>query len=234
MLRRFETYGFAPHATADDIEELARVLRRAGLYIPEVLDSAVGRNRSGVGVDLVWEHAYADPEAYARYMRHPYHICVLDRYLLPEAPECITASRRELALGLLGYEVDGAPFRRSHGIRRVVAMKAAPDASPEHLEAFLGRCNMRATSVPELRVSIAAPNRMGLEWFPDGWTHLWEQAYDDEAAMTVAAAGESEFLASGPIVEWVELWYVIETDASGAPTGDRAAGVAGASGGPPR
>ena len=64
-------------------------------------------------MDLIWEHAYEDADAYAWYMRQPYHICILDRYLLPEAPECITASRRELKLGLMGYEIDGAPFRRT-------------------------------------------------------------------------------------------------------------------------
>ena len=68
MLRRLETYGFHPSTTPEQIDELARVLRRTGWFIPEVLDSAVGRNRSDAGVDLVWEHAYESPDAYARYM----------------------------------------------------------------------------------------------------------------------------------------------------------------------
>jgi hypothetical protein len=87
MLRRLETYGFRADTTPEQVDDLARVLRRTGWFIPEVLDSAVGRNRSSAGVDLVWEHSYESPEAYARYMCHPYHICILDRYLLPEAPE---------------------------------------------------------------------------------------------------------------------------------------------------
>src|SRR5215211_4276054 len=149
MLRRFETYSFAA-GTRDVQEELARVLRRAGVFIPEVLDSAVGHNRSDAGVDLVWEHAYADPTAYARYMCHPFHICILDRYLLPEAPECITASRPELGLGLFGYEIAGNPFRRDGGIRRVVLLKAAPAAPQPDVEAFLDALRARLADVPEL------------------------------------------------------------------------------------
>lgn len=213
MLRRFEMYGFHERTTPAQIDELARVLRRTGLFIPEVLDSAVGRNRSDADVDLVWEHAYEDPPAYAHYMCQPYHICVLDRYLLPEAPECITASRRELQLGLLGYEIDGAPFRRAGGIRRLVAMKADSDADASAWAVFADALRARPGQVPELEVSIVAKNTMGLEWFPHGWTHVWEQAYADDDAMARARVGESEMLDAGPISEWVDIHYRMETEA---------------------
>lgn len=215
MLRRFEMYGFAAHATPARQGELARVLRHTGVYIPEVLDSAVGRNRSDTEVDLVWEHAYEDPNAYARYMCHPFHICVLDRYLLPENPECITASRRALQLGLLGYEVDDAPFRWEQGIRRVVAMKTAPDADAAAVAALLAELNARVGAVPDVRVSVAAENTMGLEWFPDGWTHVWEQAFDDEAAMWRVAEHDAALLAASPMRDWVDVWYEMETGADG-------------------
>jgi len=208
MLRRLETYGFHPDTTPEQIDELARVLRRTGWFIPEVLDSAVGRNRSGAGVDLVWEHSYESPAAYARYMCQPYHICILDRYLLPEAPECITASRRELMLGLMGYEIDGAPFRRDGGIRRIVALKTAPEADSTDFDAFAAELEAR----PGLAVSIVAPNIMGLEWFPTGWTHLWEQAYDDDDAMQRAIVDESELLSKGPVTEWIDIHYVIDRE----------------------
>jgi|tagenome__1003787_1003787.scaffolds.fasta_scaffold20656937_3 hypothetical protein len=204
MLRRLETYSFRPDTTPEQVDELARVLRRTGWFIPEVLDSAVGRNRSSAGVDLVWEHSYESPEAYAHYMCQPFHICILDRYLLPEAPECITASRRELMLGLMGYEIDGAPFRRDGGIRRIVALKAS---SPD-FDAFAADLEAK----PGLAVSVVAPNTMGLEWFPTGWTHLWEQAYDDDAAMEAAIADEAELLAGGPVSEWIDIHYVIERE----------------------
>jgi hypothetical protein len=216
MLRRFETYGFHERTTGEQVDELARVLRRAGLFIPEVLASAVGRNRSAAGVDLVWEHAYESADAYARYMCHPYHICILDRYLLPEAPECITASRRELKLGLLGYEIEGAPFRRVDGIRRVVAMVADPSSSPDEWSKFADSLTARVETVPEMPVSVVAENTMGLEWFPDGWTHVWEQAFNDEAAMARAVADESAVLDAGPVARWIDIHYRIEVE---PPTG---------------
>jgi len=210
MLRRFESYGFAPDADPEHRAELARVLRDTGRHIAEVRDSAVGHNRSATPVDLVWEHAYDRPDAYARYMCHPFHICVLDRFLLPENPECITASRRDLQLGLFGYEVPGAPFRAAAGVRRVVAMRAAPDAEAAAVDDLLARLNRRVGSVPGVEVSVAAPNTMGLEWFPDGWTHVWEQAFADERAMVASLDDEAALLAGSPMGEWVDLWYAIE------------------------
>jgi hypothetical protein len=208
MLRRLETYGFHPDTTPEQIDELARVLRRTGWFIPEVLDSAVGKNRSDAGVDLVWEHSYESPAAYAKYMCEPFHICILDRYLLPEAPECITASRPELMLGLMGYEIDGAPFRRDAGIRRIVALKVGPG----DFDGLAAEMMARPATNPGMTVSVVAPNIMGLEWFPTGWTHLWEQAYEDDAAMQAAIADEDVVLSHGPVTEWIDIHYVIDRE----------------------
>lgn len=212
MLRRFESYAFRETTTPEQVAELARVLRRTGQFIPEVRFSAVGRNESDANVELVWEHAYDSPDAYARYMCHPYHICMLDRYLLPECPECITAPRPESMLGLLGYEIEGAPFRREGGIRRLVAMKAAPDVEADAWSVFASELTDRPLHSADLRVSIVAPNTMGLEWWPDGWTHLWEQAYDDETAMRRALADEVGVLDAGPIEGWVDVHYRLDTE----------------------
>ena len=206
MLRRFESYAFDETATAEQIADLASALRRCGEFIPEVHDSVVGMNQSDADVALVWEHAYDSADAYARYMCHPYHICVLDRYLLPESPECITAPRAQLGLGLMGYEIDDASFRCDSGVRRVVALKAAAAVDDRTWTAFVSKL----TSAPELRVSIGAPNTMGLEWFPNGWTHVWEQAYDDERAMQRAIVGEAELLDAGPIDGWIDVHYRLD------------------------
>jgi hypothetical protein len=211
-LRRFETYAFREDTAPEHVAELERVLRRAGEFIPEVLYSAVGRNESDADVELVWEHAYDDPDAYARYMCHPYHICILDRYLLPESPECITASRSGSKLGLLGYEIDGARFRRDGGVRRLVAMKAEPDVEAEAWRRFASGLTDRPSQAPGMRVSIVAPNTMGLEWWPDGWTHLWEQAYDDEPAMRRALTDEVEVLTAGPLVGWIDVHYRLNAE----------------------
>lgn len=206
MLRRFESYAFGETATAEQIAELASALRRCGEFIPEVRDSIVGTNQSEADVALVWEHAYESSDAYARYMCHPYHICVLDRFLLPESPECITAPRAQLGIGLMGYEIDDAPFRYRTGVRRLVAMKASADVGADEWHSFASTL----TSLRELRVSIVAPNAMGLEWFPNGWTHVWEQAYDDEDAMRGAVAEEAALLEAGPVDGWVDVWYRLD------------------------
>ena len=101
MLRRLEMYRLREEATPEARAGLLRALRDCPRYIPEVLDSAIGWNRSGSAIDLIWEQAYADPQAYERYMRHPFHICVLDHYLLPDNPSAILAPS-DLGLGLLG------------------------------------------------------------------------------------------------------------------------------------
>ena len=212
MLRRFESYAFRDDIAPEAVAELARVLRCAGQFIPEVLYSAVGRNESDADVELVWEHAYEGPDAYARYMCHPYHICILDRYLLPECPECITAPRPQLGVGLLGYEIDGAPFRRDGGMRRLVAMKAAADVRADEWSSFASVLTDRPLHSPDMRVSIVKPNTMGLEWWPDGWTHVWEQAYDDEPALQRALTDELQVLEAGPIEGWVDVQYRLVTE----------------------
>ena len=151
----------------------------------------------------------------ARYMCHPYHICLLDRYLLPECPECITASRPGAGVGLLGYEIDGARFRHDSGIRRLVAMKAAPGTDEETWQAFASELEDRPSHTRGMSVSIVAPNIMGLEWSPDGWTHLWEQAYDDDPAMQRALADEARVLDAAPIVGRVDIHYRLGADAVG-------------------
>ena len=164
MLRRLETYGFHPDDHARAGRRARAVLRRTGWFIPEVLDSAVGQNRSSAGVDLVWEHSYESPEAYARYMCHPYHICILDRYLLPEAPECITASRPRADARLDGLRDRrrAVPSRRRHPPHR----RAEGRAGSRRLRALRGRARTRGPAARACRSSRA--NTMGLEWFPTG------------------------------------------------------------------
>ena len=192
MLRRFESYGFHETTTPEQVAELERVLLHAGDFIPEVLFSAVGRNESATNAELVWEHAYEGPDAYARYMCHPYHICILDRYLLPESPECITASPSR----------GGGGTARLRDRRPVVSTRRwDPPARGDEGGAGHRRGDVdersrptledRPSHAPGLRVSIVAPNIMGLEWAPDGWTHLWEQAYDDEAGDAARARRRS-------------------------------------------
>src|SRR4029078_7219482 len=92
MLGRFEIYTLAPGVSDEEAARLADVFRHAGRYIPELDHSVAGTNLSPSSVDLVWEHSYASPEAYQRYMVHPYHANVLDRYLLNDSPERLVSA----------------------------------------------------------------------------------------------------------------------------------------------
>jgi hypothetical protein len=207
--RRFEMYGLPADASDEARRHLAVVLRDTGRYIPEVLDSAVGWNTSSTPIDLVWEHSYASAASYADYMHHPFHICVLDRYLLPDSPERVTEGRSELQLGLVGYAIDEPAFRATEGIRRVVALKMADDAAPGVVEAVCDRLRRRADDVAGVRLSVVERNTMGLEWFPTGWTHVWEQVFDDEATMERVCEDENALWAP-PIVRTAVVHYRIE------------------------
>ena len=101
MLRRWEIYALAPNVTREQVEEMEERLLEARRFLPELLYSAVGYNQSSAGYDIAWEHAYESPESYQRYMVHPYHSNVIDRYLLNDSPERIVTDS-DLDAGLVG------------------------------------------------------------------------------------------------------------------------------------
>jgi hypothetical protein len=86
-------------------------------------------------------------------------------------------------------------------------MKAAAGAEPREWDRFAAQLTARVSDLTKMRVSIVAPNTMGLEWWPNGWTHVWEQAYDDEDGMRRATADERELLRAGPIEGWADVCY---------------------------
>jgi hypothetical protein len=172
------------------VVELEEILRGCGRYIPQLLYSVVARNLSDIGISLVWEHAYESAESYEEYMRHPYHICVLDRYLLPDAPGLIIENDG-LGLGLLGYEIEEPAFLRRDGIRRVVAFQIDAQAGSAEREALVASLAEASSRAPELQLSLVAENTMGAEWFPGAWSHIWEQAFDSTESLRDYLAGDS-------------------------------------------
>ena len=184
VLRRFEMYSLRDHASPDAVARLRTALRDCARFIPEVLHSAIGTNLSSAPVDLVWEHAYDSPEAYRRYMVHPFHACVLDRYLLRDSPERVV-SDNDLGAGLLGYECDRPDFFLRAGVRRIVLLQIASETTAADLAALATRLRDAQTEAPELAVSIFAENTFANRWFdgvtpitpPSRWTHLWEQGF---------------------------------------------------------
>jgi hypothetical protein len=124
VLRRFEIYTMAEGAAPEKVLQLEEAFRRCGDFIPEMTHSVVGKNLSDVDVDMVWEHGYASPEAYQRYMVHPFHANILDRYLLNDCPERIVGNSPLGDGTLVGYACDGPVYLMHDGTRKVVLSRA--------------------------------------------------------------------------------------------------------------
>ena len=211
MLRRFEIYAIRSDADEDAVAELERACRECGRYIPEVLDSAVGRNLSEAPVQLVWEHAFRSPEAYQRYMVHPYHAAILDRYLLPDSPERVVTTDR-LGAGLVGYSCPTATYRMPVGVRRLVLLRADGGLSAEDGARLVESLERARDEVPSMTVSVAGANTLGGAWFdavtpvgpPPRWTHLWEQGFPTLDALEAYMGGSTRW-ASAERTGW-EGW----------------------------
>jgi len=203
MLRRFEVYAIRPDARVGAGRDLEAACANCGRFIPEVLDSIVGTNLSDAPVQLVWEHAYVSPEAYRRYMVHPYHAAVLDRYLLPDSPERVVTDD-PLGAGLVGYTCDAPAYRMTSGVRRLVLLRLEAGASAKDV-ARLGEALRRAPEdAPEMDLSVTGANTMGPAWFdgvtpitgPPRWTHLWEQGFPSRDALDSYRRGDSTMAAA--------------------------------------
>ena len=178
-------------------------------------------------VQLVWEHAYASPEAYRRYMVHPYHAAVIDRYLLPDAPERIVIDG-PLGAGLYGYRCDTPRTGWSAGCGGSCSCASTPAAVGDRRGAPGRTLEEAPDESPDMVVSIMAANSMGSAWFdgvtpvmgPPRWTHLWEQGFPSLDALDAYRHGDSTLAAveraglgpggSGGIVKRsAELFYEV-------------------------
>ncbi len=211
MLRRVEVYAIAADAPAPAVQRFVEACRRCGRHIPEVLDSAVGWNRSEAPVHLVWEHAFASPEAYRRYMVHPFHATVLDRYILQDSPERVVADDT-LGAGLVGYRCDEPAFRLRSGVRRLVLLRLRAGAPADAVERLCHQLHDVPGAAPSMAVSVMAANTMGAAWFdgvtpitgPPRWTHVWEQGFASQRALDEYRQGSSELavVERGGVAEW--------------------------------
>jgi Stress responsive A/B Barrel Domain len=198
MLRRFEIYTLAQGVSDDDAARLADVFRHSGRFIPELAHSVVGMNLSPAAVDLVWEHSYASPEAYQRYMVHPYHANILDRYLLNDSPERLVA---DSPLGdgvLVGYACDRPVFAMGAGVRKVVLLGLGGHA--ERRAEVIAELRGLGDTIPGAVLSVVEPNTMGVAWFdgvnpilpPSPWTHVWELGFESIDAYEAYQSSDAE------------------------------------------
>jgi hypothetical protein len=208
MIRRFETYAFLPGTSSISQERLATVLAEAGRYIPEVLHCAVGWNVSDAPARLIWEHAFESAESYQRYMVHPYHVEMIDRYVLADSPERIVEAAK--GAGLFGYHCgDISPVSTCAG-RRVVLLDIEPETAVDELEVLFGKLGSEATT-GGAAATAGGPNTLAATWFdgvnplpipPPKWSHVWEAGYPSLPAGEVPPS-----LVGGPIRRFRELRY---------------------------
>jgi hypothetical protein len=213
MLRRWEIYALAPDAPPEKITEMERCLLEAQRYLPEVLHSAIGHNRSSAGYDVAWEHAYESAESYQRYMVRPYHSNIIDRYLLNDSPERVVADS-DLDAGLVGYACDGPVFYLPAGhARRLVLLRLRPGSAV----AFAEVVAQAEAANPQMILSVFAENTFATRWM-DGmnqiykqttFSHIWEQGYRGLDDASLGPAGWTE--RGGDMIEQtLELWYTIK------------------------
>jgi Stress responsive A/B Barrel Domain len=212
MLRRFEIYSLAKNTPAEQIRRLEEPMRNARRYIPEVLHSAIGHNQSPADLQLIWEHGYASPAAYHRYMVHPFHANIYDRYLLNDSAERVVTDNA-YDVGLLGYNCDDADYFLPDGAaRRLILLRLEPDAS-EGVKVLTHEIHRQN---PKMILSVFAENTFGTRWL-DGvtqilesttYTHIWEQGYASLAEAANGSPLERE-LGAG-VLGKLPLWYEIE------------------------
>lgn len=212
MLRRWEIYKLDPMATKEQVEAMERALLECQRYLPELLYSAIGHNRSPAGYDIAWEHAYESPESYQRYMVRPYHSNIIDRYLLNDSPERVVADS-DLDAGLVGYSCDGPLFHLPSGcVRRLVLLRLRPGSA----DMFQALAERTKAANPGMILSVFAENTFATRWM-DGvnqifkqttFTHIWEQGF---ATLADAAMEPAHWQAeAGDMVEkTLELLYEI-------------------------
>ncbi|HVC71584.1 MAG TPA: Dabb family protein [Acidimicrobiales bacterium] len=227
MIRRFEIYSVQAQAPDRRVLALETACRRCGQFIPEVLHTAVGWNLSDAPAELVWEHAFDSAETYRRYMVHPYHADVLDRYLLPDSPERVVADN-DLRAGLVGYACDGPVFVMAGGVRRLVLLRVGRDASPTQIDHLVSVLGDAPAEVDDLTLSVAGANTLGSAWFdaetPIGgrpfWGYLWEQGFrtgdaldaylDGPSALALAERREWKGIMDDIVEAAVSVHYVID------------------------
>lgn len=214
MLRRFEIYSLDPKAPPDKVTAMAESMRDAKKYIPEVLHSAIGYNESSVGLNLIWEHAYDSPEAYQRYMVHPFHANIYDRYLLNDSPERIVTNN-PYDVGLLGYNCETPIYYLPPGAGRRLVLLRLSKGEAQSLQNIVEGSKARN---PKMTSSVLAENTFATRWL-DGvtplfddttYSHIWEQGFASLA--DAKEAGDAWRREAGERVSYViELWYELET-----------------------
>src|SRR6516164_5894633 len=234
VLRRFEIYSIREGVPEEQVASLVEAFERCGEHIPELHHSIVGHNLSTQPIHLVWEHSYDSPEAYQRYMIHPYHANMLDRYLLNDSPERIVTDGILGDGALVGYRCDTPIYYMDRGVRKVVLLGLGGPQT--EVDAFID--DLRGLPVKDANVtlSVVEPNTMGVAWFdgvtpilpPSQWTHVWEAGFESldayrayqeganqEGDRRLAEAERGGWGTEGVVRGAVELHYLVRLESEG-------------------
>jgi hypothetical protein len=223
VLRRFEIYSMGDGVRPEEVWRLEEAFRKCGEHIPELKDSVVGRNLSEQPIHMVWEHSYDSPEAYQRYMVHPYHANILDRYLLNDSPERIVTDGILGDGALVGYTCETPIYHMTSGVRKVVLFGL--DGQESDVAAFAERLRKLPVDEEGIVLSVIEANTFGIAWFdgvtpilpPSQWTHVWElgfvsldayNAYQD-GDNPVARSERDGWQSDGAVRRAVELHYTV-------------------------
>jgi hypothetical protein len=182
-IRRFEVYKIwldTPPQTLDRFERAFSVISK---YIPQVHESFLGKNLLDTEPTHVWEHTFESwNDLLEIYMLHPYHACVLDRYLGPESPECISEVTTKGAL--VYYETEGWKPLLNRGLKRLVLLRVSSQAEQQFTKALVEEAQRLQAQVRGMTVSSLARDLSGTIWgWVSWWTHVWEQVFSDEGAL---------------------------------------------------
>jgi hypothetical protein len=228
VLRRFEIYSLAKDAPRDRVQRLEDACRTCAQFIPEVNHSVVGKDLSKQRIDLIWEHSYDSPEAYQRYMVHPYHANVLDRYLLNDSPERVVTNSPLGDGVLVGYTCEDPVYYMKQGVRKLVLFSLSGPEAESKGAGFIHALRKLADTEPGVLLSVVEPNTMGVAWFdgvtpilpPSRWTHIWELGFEsldayDRYQRSDSAPARSERdgwtgEGKGVVSQAVELYYLVE------------------------
>jgi stress responsive alpha/beta barrel protein len=223
MLRRYEIYTLREGAPPEQVRRLEEAFRRCGEFIPEVNHSIVGSNLSDQAIHMVWEHSYDSPEAYQRYMVHPYHANILDRYLLNDSPERIVTTSPLGDGVLVGYTCETPVYYMKEGVRKVVLFGLV--GTLDEQATFIDALRQLADTEEGVVLSVVEPNTMGVAWFdgvtpilpPSQWTHIWELGFESldayhayQRGVAPMARTENEgWTGTGVVSQAVELHYLV-------------------------
>ncbi|SLK16478.1 hypothetical protein [Arthrobacter sp. P2b] len=139
------------------------------------------------GKTLVWENTFNEEDTYrGLYMTHRYHSDQLDNLIYKESPERIAG----LDSSVVGLSIPGSFVELREGIRRLILLNIEGEEAAHRVHAITGtRPDDMLTSVFALESVAQHSVARTPQW--KTWTHVWEQGFSSESAVTRYLSGNT-------------------------------------------